>query len=154
MERVDAASIARYREERERSQRAYAQSYRPPRRITVENARRPLIRCDGDEMSGEVFDVLELMTSAFKTQIWTLTTSRSLKAVLEPGYWLRFTDHGIKRYDRILVTASAREFVPELGELLCLESNLAGYNKRFSFVVLSQRKLEAKDVISNNVKAA
>ncbi len=102
----------------------------------------------------ETLDHLELVSPALRSKTWALTTSRSLAAVLEPAYWLRFTDHGLARHDRVQVIASARAPLPEVAELLILEARLSSFAKEVSFVILSQQKLEAADVFTNRQAAA
>lgn len=79
-------------------------------------------------MQQKKIEHLEMLTSARQANLFALTVSDPLSRVLQAGFMDRFCEHGLRRHDRIMLTASALAPEAEFAWLV-VESNEKGIVK-------------------------
>jgi hypothetical protein len=60
---------------------------------------------------------LEQIAPGRLATIWALTTSDSMEMILRPEYFDKYTSYGLRKNDRLMITANVLDANPECGWL-------------------------------------
>jgi hypothetical protein len=102
-------------------------------------------------MVGQLFiHELELVKDSKFSAIWVLSSTAPLSAMMTEHYWQRFAERGLKRHDRIMVSASINEPESEYADVIV--QRVAG--RRVTNVLLLSQAGLASQVLSTMPREA